>query len=66
MITVNDISVDFQPGMVLADVLNVVGIDTESPLIITVDDVYVDKQDIRSAKLHDSTVIRVLPFLSGG
>jgi len=66
MIMVNGQPVDFRPDMVLADVLKETGIDTESPVLITIDGVHVDKQNIRSVKLRDDAEINVLPFLSGG
>jgi len=66
MVTVNGDPVEFRQGMVLAEALAQAGINTEAAMLLTVDNVYADKNDAVRIAISDNAEIRVMPILSGG
>ena len=66
MITVNDVSYEFEQEMTLAKALSDARIDLEAPMLITVDGRLVDRSGINHFVLSDGDRIQVMSILSGG
>ena len=66
MVTINSSPVEFRQEMMLAHALAEACIDTEAPMLITVNGVLVDKSNVGRHALSDGDEIRVMPILSGG
>ena len=66
MVTVNGTPVEFRQEMMLSHALAEACIDTDAPILITVNDVLVDKCNIGRHILFDNAEIRAMPILSGG
>jgi sulfur carrier protein len=65
MITVNEETTPWTPGMTVRDVLTVKNY-TFPLLIITLDDVHVAPKDYAATPVPDGAVLNVLHLLSGG